>query len=390
MERDLFFSFYLFSIVFRVVIDRIMNSITHVTLNLWKYIHFFIVSLGILFIFSIMFFEKVNKNVSYIWECIKREYINLRYIIKEFKFILSGKTFSNILILIFVFVFIQFSGLFYNSFKKLNNERLRLIGLNYNEKYENGLRLSRLEKYVVETSETNGIGGTSLKPILEDMKNGDLMDIDKRIEDLPIEFQEKYIKQLIDQHGIQNYSIFNPIFRFPVSENSYISSEFNYRKEMEIDENGVWKYVKEIKVINGVEKEVYVYEFHPALDICVQDSVQVFNIADGIVIEVGKDIQLGNFLRVLYEINGIKYIARYGHLDEIFVKEKEKVKMDQVVSKIGRSGKNTTGKHLDFCLMKFENNRWVYINPVLNNTYNLKYYSAYYYNEKLKKNILFS
>lgn len=99
-----------------------------------------------------------------------------------------------------------------------------------------------------------------------------------------------------------------------------ITSKYGYRKDP----------------ITGDEK------FHKGVDIGTAANANVKLCADGIVEECGEKPELGKYIIVDHG-DGIE--TKYYHLNEIAVKNQQKLKKGQVIGKVGKTGK-ATGYHL--------------------------------------------
>jgi len=108
------------------------------------------------------------------------------------------------------------------------------------------------------------------------------------------------------------------IFLWPVPSNKNISSDFGERE----DPTG----------ISGT--------FHYGIDI-PGDKLDVVSSTDGTVIFAGEDKYFGNLLKI-EQGNKIIY---YAHNSELLVKQGDKIKQGQLISKTGATG-NVTGSHL--------------------------------------------
>ncbi len=90
------------------------------------------------------------------------------------------------------------------------------------------------------------------------------------------------------------------------------------------------------------------YEFHTALDIAAAKNTPVYSVADGTVIESGKDKYLGKYV---YIEHADGFQSKYGHLNKRCVKKGKKVKAGELIGKVGTTG-YSTGFHLHLQLLK--------------------------------------
>jgi murein DD-endopeptidase MepM/ murein hydrolase activator NlpD len=88
-------------------------------------------------------------------------------------------------------------------------------------------------------------------------------------------------------------------------------------------------------------------EFHAGVDIVGPSGTSIISPANGIVIRIGYDRWLGNYL-VLQHTDEIKTI--YGHLEEISVKRGERVKRRDILGLMGNSGMSTS-RHLHYAVI---------------------------------------
>jgi murein DD-endopeptidase MepM/ murein hydrolase activator NlpD len=84
--------------------------------------------------------------------------------------------------------------------------------------------------------------------------------------------------------------------------------------------------------------------FHRGLDIATSIGVPVLAPADGTVISTGFNPGLGNVITIDH---GIGIVTLYGHLNDIKVKEGDRVVRGQVIGTVGNSGRST-GPHLHY------------------------------------------
>lgn len=88
-------------------------------------------------------------------------------------------------------------------------------------------------------------------------------------------------------------------------------------------------------------------EFHAGIDIVGPAGTNIIAPANGIVIRIGYDRWLGNYL-VLQHTDQIKTI--YGHFEKIFVKKGERVKRRDVLGLMGNTGMSTS-RHLHYAII---------------------------------------
>jgi murein DD-endopeptidase MepM/ murein hydrolase activator NlpD len=83
---------------------------------------------------------------------------------------------------------------------------------------------------------------------------------------------------------------------------------------------------------------------HKGTDYAAGEGTPVNAIGDGVVIGAGWNSGYGNLVQIRHP-NG--YVTRYGHLSKILVHAGDRVKIDQVVGRVGHTGL-ATGPHLHF------------------------------------------
>lgn len=82
--------------------------------------------------------------------------------------------------------------------------------------------------------------------------------------------------------------------------------------------------------------------FHPGIDIASGLGMPIHSVADGEVLEVGRDLfGLGNYVEVLHE-NGFK--SKYAHMGKIYVKRGQQVSSENTLGEVGLTG-HTSGPH---------------------------------------------
>ncbi len=85
-------------------------------------------------------------------------------------------------------------------------------------------------------------------------------------------------------------------------------------------------------------------EFHGAIDIAGAWKTPIIAPADGVVIKVGKNNILGNYIRIRHTPH---ITTLYGHLYKAVVKKGQKVKRGDVIGYMGNTG-HSTGTHLHY------------------------------------------
>jgi murein DD-endopeptidase MepM/ murein hydrolase activator NlpD len=88
--------------------------------------------------------------------------------------------------------------------------------------------------------------------------------------------------------------------------------------------------------------------YHEALDISVAVGTAVNASAGGIVVFAGRESGFGKVVKINH---GYGYATVYAHLDRFLVKEGERVSRNQVLGKVGLTGR-TTGPHLHYEVWK--------------------------------------
>ncbi len=85
-------------------------------------------------------------------------------------------------------------------------------------------------------------------------------------------------------------------------------------------------------------------EFHRGIDILNKEGTPVIAPADGIVKKISKNALWG--LNILIS-HGYNIETQYGHLKEVLVKKRQKVKRGDIIGRVGKTGR-TTGPHLHY------------------------------------------
>lgn len=89
-------------------------------------------------------------------------------------------------------------------------------------------------------------------------------------------------------------------------------------------------------------------EMHTGIDIDTNLGFNVTASAEGTVEKIGYDERFGNFVILRHTKT---YSTCYAHLENVAIKEKEKVKSGELIGTAGETG-NATGKHLHFEIRK--------------------------------------
>lgn len=89
-------------------------------------------------------------------------------------------------------------------------------------------------------------------------------------------------------------------------------------------------------------------KFHHGVDIAGKDGTNVLAAASGMVTWAGKSGGYGNLVEVDH---GSGYVTRYGHNKEIVVKTGDLVKQNDVIAKMGSTGRST-GPHVHFEVLR--------------------------------------
>ena len=96
--------------------------------------------------------------------------------------------------------------------------------------------------------------------------------------------------------------------------------------------------------------------WHPGIDIAADLGKPIHPIADGEVLETGRDFfGLGNYVAVAHE-NGFK--SKYAHMGKIYVKKGEKITQENILGEVGLTG-HTSGPHTHLEITRGGN----YVNP---------------------------
>ena len=176
--------------------------------------------------------------------------------------------------------------------------------------------------------------------------------LNKMPEDLLNAYVDNY---LLKEHGIENYQLSVPKTIYPIeSDKAYVTHK-NY-------EFGMWH------PLEGI---------HSGVDINNKESAKILASADGYIWKSYYNKFGGNTIELKFtiEIDGKKeyYFDRYRHVKSILVETGQEVKQGDVIAGIGNTGQWSFGSHLHWERYKWENGKWVNINPFLNSTYGNKW-----------------
>jgi|GEM_PF-6554182 len=89
------------------------------------------------------------------------------------------------------------------------------------------------------------------------------------------------------------------------------------------------------------------HAFHQGIDIVTRKGTPVLASADGVVSEVGKQARLGSFVTIDHAL-GVS--TMYGHMEDIHVREGQRVRQGQPLGSVGMTGR-TTGPHLHYSVL---------------------------------------
>jgi murein DD-endopeptidase MepM/ murein hydrolase activator NlpD len=102
----------------------------------------------------------------------------------------------------------------------------------------------------------------------------------------------------------------------------------------------------------GPRKDPFTGEgsFHPGLDISTRHHEPVLATAEGVVVKSGWSGDYGKEVEIAHSTG---YVTVYGHLDEVLVKEGQKVLRGEKLGLVGSTGRST-GPHLHYEVRKAE------------------------------------
>jgi murein DD-endopeptidase MepM/ murein hydrolase activator NlpD len=93
--------------------------------------------------------------------------------------------------------------------------------------------------------------------------------------------------------------------------------------------------------------------FHGGVDIAAPKGTSVIASAEGEIIFTGTN---GGYGKLVVIKHAMGYETRYGHLDQILIKDGKKVKRGEKIGKVGSTGR-ATGDHLHFEVRRFAKNQ---------------------------------
>jgi murein DD-endopeptidase MepM/ murein hydrolase activator NlpD len=134
------------------------------------------------------------------------------------------------------------------------------------------------------------------------------------------------------------------------------------------------------------------YKGHPAYDVFVHDKnqdclddrtkkpIEVYAVADGIVISTYKEWKKGSKIRggnYVYLYNPkARLLFYYAHLGKIFVEEGDVVEKEQLIAYLCRTGKNAAEKrsptHLHFSVFKYQNENFLPVDWLKDNLFKIE------------------
>jgi len=245
---------------------------------------------------------------------------------------------------------------------------------------EKDIRIDKISEVASSIASIYPEVGDNIQSVLVDLKENLSIGIDQRLADLPDDMQSLIISQNITTHGLNNYSIVDEDYIFPVDiDTSYISSkwgEFTWRPEI-YDENT-------LEYVYNPKEKITKWTLHGAWDFVNHRNPEVIAANAGIIIQVGVDKRGGNFFIIEHRIEG-KPLRRTGyfHLSKIYVKENQYVSKGELVGLIGKSGKTVTTDLLHFEYKEYTHTpygmRWVQKNFLVGTTHNNNRMAGYYW-----------
>lgn len=216
--------------------------------------------------------------------------------------------------------------------------KLRLLELN-NHLLENQQRLNELEAVNKKLEQLatppalknsipkqNSLGGKFIPLNLnQDLQDARPLKLFSKMSSL-MHSQQDQVNTLITQSSRYIQWLEAKPTGMPILQSSSISSEFGPR----------------IDPFNQKES------FHSGLDFQSPHGTPIIATADGLVLKANWD---SNYGRILILDHREGYLSRYAHAQEIYVKEGDYVKRNQLIATVGTSGRST-GPHLHYEVIK--------------------------------------
>lgn len=88
---------------------------------------------------------------------------------------------------------------------------------------------------------------------------------------------------------------------------------------------------------------------HYGVDYAANESTIIRATARGIVIEIGFDVELGNYVIIDHKND---FVTKFAHCKEILVQKGNTVERGETIATVGNSGKSSTGPHLHYEIRK--------------------------------------
>ena len=89
------------------------------------------------------------------------------------------------------------------------------------------------------------------------------------------------------------------------------------------------------------------WEMHKGIDISVPHGTPIYATADGIILAAMRNGPYGNYVKIDHNSEKYGYATRYGHMNKIFVKKRQKVKRGDIIGEVGNTGMSTAS-HLHY------------------------------------------
>ncbi len=208
--------------------------------------------------------------------------------------------------------------------KKINQINQKMVKL---QEFDHKLRIMTNIEQSGQQDQVLGLGGSNIGTFrsdyqLEEIHKGLIQQMHKSLENIETEIAVASISQaelrnfLREQKSILACS---PSIR---PTYGWLSSGFGYRISAFTNQR----------------------EFHKGLDIATRIGTPIIAPADGLVVFVGREGNLGKMIAINH---GYNLITRYGHLHKFLVKKGQHIKRGQIIAEVGKSGR-CTGPHLHY------------------------------------------